>query len=168
MQKNGYQPKKVNIIEQTPNTGSRVISSNTFTEEVKNNNMTPIEILNWYRNFYRTENSYTEQGIMVNAINDIFMRLTDMGLSNDERLIMSNEDYKLSYKNKQQTIKKLHETSNKYNDNAIRTNKKLIKLIDLIQTSINNPNTDITYDLDLLKDELEAENNRIESEKEYI
>lgn len=56
-----------------------------------------------------------------------------------------------------------HETSNKYND--ISTNNKLIKLIDLIQISINNPNTDITYDLDLFKDELQEENNRIESSK---
>ena len=142
--------------------------SELFVEEVENNNMTPIEILNWYRNFYHTENNNTEQGAMVNAINDIFMRLTDMGLSNDERLLMSNEDYKLNYKNKQQNTKKLHETSNKYNDNVILTNKKFIKLIDLIQTSINNPNTDITYDLDLFKDELEAENKRIESEKEYV
>ena len=142
--------------------------SELFIEEVENNNMTPIEILNWYRNFYHTENNNTEQGAMVNAINDIFMRLTDMGLSNDERLLMSNEDYKLNYKNKQQNTKKLHETSNKYNDNVILTNKKFIKLIDLIQTSINNPNTDITYDLDLFKDELEAENKRIESEKEYV
>lgn len=48
------------------------------------------------------------------------------------------------------------------------TNKKFIKLIDIIQTSINNPNTDITYDLELFADELQEENNRIESEKEYI
>lgn len=54
-----------------------------------------------------------------------------------------------------------HETSNKYND--ISTNNKLIKLIDLIQTTINNPTIDITYDLDLFKDELQEENNRIES-----
>ena len=141
--------------------------SKYFIEEVENN-MTPIEILNLYRNFYYKEAVGTECRIMAEAINDIFMRLNDMGLSNDERLLMSNEDYKLNYKNKQQNIKKLHETSNKYNDNNISTNKKLIKLIDLIQTSINNPNTDITYDLDLLKDELEGENNRIESEKEYI
>lgn len=141
--------------------------SELFVEEVKNN-MTPIEILNWYRNFYRSENNNTEQGIMVNAINDIFMRLTDMGLSDDERLLMSNEDYKLKYKNKQYNTKKVQETSNKYNDNVILTNKKFIKLIDLIQTSIDCPIADITYDLDLLKDELKAENNRIESEKEYI
>lgn len=140
--------------------------SELFVEEVKNN-MTPIEILNWYRNFYRSENNNTEQGIMVNAINDIFMRLTDMGLSDDERLLMSNEDYKLKYKNKQHNTKKVQETSNKYNDNVILTNKKFIKLIDLIQ-SIDCPIADITYDLDLLKDELKAENNRIESEKEYI
>ena len=81
--KNGYQPKKENIINQPPNTGSKVSSP------------------------------------------------------------------------------RKHETSNKYND--ISTNNKLIKLIDLIQTSINNPNTDITYDLDLFKYELQEENNRIES-----
>ena len=66
------------------------------------------------------------------------------------------------------SLERKHETSNKYNDIVIRTNKKFIKLIDLVQTSINNPNTDITYDLDLFKDELQEENNRIESEKEYI
>ena len=142
--------------------------SKYFVEEVENSNMTPIEILNWYRNFYYKEAVGTECRIMAEAINDIFMRLTDMGLSEDERLLMSNEDYKFNYKNKQQNIKKLHETSNKYNDRVILTNKKFIKLIDIIQTSINNPNTDITYDLDLFADELQKENNRIESEKEYI
>ena len=65
-------------------------------------------------------------------------------------------------------LERKHETSNKYNDIVIRTNKKFIKLIDLIQTSVNDPNADITYDLDLFKDELQEENNRIESEKEYI
>lgn len=142
--------------------------SKYFIEEVENSNMTPIEILNWYRNFYYKEAVGTECRIMAEAINDIFMRLTDMGLSEDERLLMSNEDYKLNYKNKQQNIKKLHETSNKYNDRVILTNKKFIKLINIIQTLINNPNTDITYDLDLFADELQEENNRIESEKEYI
>lgn len=147
----------------------RLINLNEmFVEEVKNNNMTPIEILNWYRNFYYKEAVGTECRIIAEAINDIFMRLTDMGLSEDERLLISNEDYKLNYKNKQQNIKKVYETSNKYNDIVIRTNKKFIKLIDLIKTSINNPNTDITYDLDLFADELQKENNRIESEKEYI
>lgn len=105
---------------------------------------------------------------MAEAINDIFMKLTDMGLINDERLLMSNEDYKLNYKNKQQNIKKVHEAFNKYNDSVIRTNKKFIKLMDLIQTLINNPNANITYDLDLFTDELKEENNHIESEKEYI
>ena len=143
-------------------------ASNYFVEEVENNDMTPIEILNWYRNFYHTENNNTEQGVMVRAINDIFMRLKDIGILNDERLLMSNEDYKLNYKNKQQNIKKVHETSNKYNDSVIRTNKKFINLIDLILSLINNPNIDITYNLDLLANELKEENNRIESEKEYI
>ena len=86
MQKNGYQPKKGNIINQPPNTGSKV-------------------------------------------------------------------------------VERKRETSNKYNDIIILNNKKIIKLIDLVQASINNSNTDIPYDLDLLKDELKAENNRIEGEK---
>lgn len=90
MQKNGYQPKKGNIINQLPSTGSKV------------------------------------------------------------------------------SLERKYETSNKYNDSVILTNKKLIKLIDLIQTSINNPNADITYDLDLLKDELEAENNRIENSEVLV
>ncbi len=30
--------------------------SELFIEEVLNNNMTPINILNWYHNFYRLEN----------------------------------------------------------------------------------------------------------------
>ena len=63
------------------------------------------------------------------------------------------------------SLERNHKTSSKY---ILYTNKKFIKLIELIQTSINNPNKDITYDLDLFKDELEEENNRIESEKEYI
>ena len=139
--------------------------SKYFVEEVENSNMTPIEILNWYRNFYYKEAVGTECRIMAEAINDIFMRLTDMGLINDERLLMSNEDYKLNYKNKQQNTNKVHETSNKYNDNVILTNKKFIKLIDLVKTSINNPNTDITYDLDLFADELQEENTHIEREE---
>lgn len=143
-------------------------ASSYFVEEVKNNNMTPIEILNWYRNFYHTENNNTEQSIMVNAINDIFMRLKDIGILDDERLLMSNSDYILKYKNKEQNTNKLHETSNKYNDSVIRTNKKFINLIDLILSLINNPNIDITYNLNLLANELKEENNRIESEKEYI
>ena len=56
----------------------------------------------------------------------------------------------------------------KCNDNIILTNKKIIKIIDIIQILINNPNTDITYELDLLKDELEAENNYIENDKELV
>lgn len=142
--------------------------SNYFVEEVENNNMPPIEILNWYRNFYHTENNNTEQGIMVNAINDIFMRLRDMEILNDKRLLVSNSDYILNYKNKEQNKKKIHEASNKFDDNIVATNNKLIKLIDLIQTSINSPITDITYDLDLLRNELQEENYDIESEKEYI
>lgn len=84
--KNGYQPKKRNIINQPPNTGSKV------------------------------------------------------------------------------NLERKHETSDRYNDRAVLTNNKLIRLIDLIQTSINNPTIDITYDLDIFKDELQEENNRIKME----
>lgn len=143
-------------------------ASSYFVEEAKNSNMPPIHILNWYRNFYYTENDNTEHGIMVKAIDDIFMRLKDMGLSKDKRLLVSNENYKLKYKNKEQNTKKLHETSNKFDDNIVATNNKLIKLIDLIQTSIYSPNSDVIYDLDLLKNELREENYYIKSEEEHI
>lgn len=37
---------------------------NYFVEEIYKNKITnPIEILNWYRNLYYTENSNTERGI---------------------------------------------------------------------------------------------------------
>ena len=46
-----------------------------FVEEVKKHNMTdPLEILNWYRNLYHTEDNHTEHGIMAYAINDLFMK----------------------------------------------------------------------------------------------
>lgn len=46
-----------------------------FVEEVKSfNTADPLEILNWYRNLYRTESNNTEHGIMVKAINDLFMK----------------------------------------------------------------------------------------------
>lgn len=49
-----------------------------FAEEVKVSNMTdPLEILNWYRNLYYTENNNTEHGIMARAINDLFMKYKD-------------------------------------------------------------------------------------------
>lgn len=51
---------------------------NTFVKEVKERNMTdPLEILNWYRNLYHTEDNHTEQGIMAYAINDVFMKYKD-------------------------------------------------------------------------------------------
>ena len=65
-----------------------------FIEEVQNNNMTPIEILNYYRNFYRSESNNTEQGIMVNAINDIFMCFKNMyGSSEKDVLKILEERY---------------------------------------------------------------------------
>lgn len=36
-----------------------------------------MDILNWYRNLYHTENTNTERGIMANAINDLFMSIND-------------------------------------------------------------------------------------------
>lgn len=48
---------------------------NYFVEEIQKNQITdPIEILNWYRNLYYTENSNTERGIMAAAINALFMK----------------------------------------------------------------------------------------------
>lgn len=48
---------------------------NTFVKEVKEHNMTdPLDILNWYRNLYHTEDNHTEHGIMAWAINDLFMQ----------------------------------------------------------------------------------------------
>lgn len=48
---------------------------NLFVKEVKEHNMTdPLDILNWYRNLYHTEDNHTEQGIMAWAINDLFVK----------------------------------------------------------------------------------------------
>ena len=53
-------------------------AENYFVEEVKAFNITdPLEILNWYRNLYYTENNNTERGIMARAINDLFMKYKD-------------------------------------------------------------------------------------------
>lgn len=61
--------------------------SRMFVEEVRNNNMTPIEILNYYRNFYYKEDDDTEQSIMARAINDIFMCFKDM-YGTDEKSVL--------------------------------------------------------------------------------
>lgn len=46
-----------------------------FVEEIKNYNMTdPLEILNWYRNFYYKENNDTERNIVAWAINELFVK----------------------------------------------------------------------------------------------
>ena len=37
-----------------------------------------LEILNWYRNLYYTENDNTERGIVARAINDLFMSLNEV------------------------------------------------------------------------------------------
>lgn len=66
--------------------------SEMFVEEIQNNNMTPIEILNYYRNFYRSESNNTEQGIMVNAINDIFMCFKGMYRSSEKDVLEMLEE----------------------------------------------------------------------------
>lgn len=49
--------------------------NNLFVQEVKKHNMTdPLDILNWYRNLYHCEDNHIEQGIMANAINDLFVQ----------------------------------------------------------------------------------------------
>lgn len=70
--------------------------SKYFVEEVRNHNMTPIEILNWYRNLYYKEDNDTEQCIMAKAINDIFMCFKNMyGSSEKSVLEMLEERYTL-------------------------------------------------------------------------
>lgn len=52
---------------------------NTFVKEVKKHNMTdPLDILNWYRNLYHCEDNHIEQGIVANAINDLFVTCKDV------------------------------------------------------------------------------------------
>lgn len=49
--------------------------NNCFVNEVISKEMNdPLEILNWYRNLYYREPIDTEQGIMVQAINNLFMK----------------------------------------------------------------------------------------------
>lgn len=49
---------------------------NDFVREVYANDVRdPLDILNWYRNFYCKEGLDTERGLMVNAINDLFMQM---------------------------------------------------------------------------------------------
>lgn len=129
--------------------------SEMFVREVHDNKMTPINILNWYRNFYRSENNNTEQGIIVNAINDIFMRLTDMGLSDDERLLMSNEEYRNKGK---------YKIPSKYSDNILEINGKLLALINIISPALDSYKK-VSYNLELLENELKEERNHIEREE---
>lgn len=54
---------------------------NTFVREVEKCNITDsLCILNWYRNLYRCEDNHIEQGIVANAINDLFKKYKDMVL----------------------------------------------------------------------------------------
>ena len=48
-------------------------AENNFAKEVYLHDMNTLEILNWYRNLYYKEDNRSEQGIMADAINDLFM-----------------------------------------------------------------------------------------------
>lgn len=55
------------------------MTENLFVREVKKHNMTdPLDILNWYRNLYHCEDNHIEQGIVANAINDLFVKYKDI------------------------------------------------------------------------------------------
>ena len=61
------------------NCHSPVAERNYFVEEIEKYHMTdPLEILNWYRNLYYQEGYPSEQRIMAEAINDLFMRYKDI------------------------------------------------------------------------------------------
>lgn len=113
----------------------RLINLNEmFVEEVRNHNMTPIEILNWYRNFYYKEDDNTEQYIMAKAINDIFMCFKSLyGSSEKNVLEMLEERY-----SKQAKI-----NSNTYLEISIGTPPiipKGTKLSDLIDYALRGEN----------------------------
>ncbi len=56
-----------------------VVGRNNFVEEVEKYHMTnPFEILNWYRNLYYQEDCHSEQRIMAEAINNLFMKYKDV------------------------------------------------------------------------------------------
>lgn len=75
-----------------------------FAKEAQKSKLTPIGVLNFYRNFYRTENNNTEQGIVVNAINEVF------------KILSAQEE----------TIKKQKETIHKYSE-LVRSSKVAIR-----------------------------------------
>lgn len=53
--------------------------NNYFVDGIENYHMTnPLEILNWYRNLYYQEDCYSEQRIMAEAINNLFMKYKDV------------------------------------------------------------------------------------------
>lgn len=48
---------------------------NNFVREVYKKDMRdPLDILNWYRNLYYQESNDTERGVMIKAINDLFIK----------------------------------------------------------------------------------------------
>lgn len=48
--------------------------ANTIVEQVEKHKLNTLETLNYYRNYYRSENKTTEQGVMVDALNDLFLK----------------------------------------------------------------------------------------------
>lgn len=56
-----------------------IAKCNHFVEGVEKYHMTnPLEILNWYRNLYYQEDCHSEQRIMAEAINNLFMKYKDV------------------------------------------------------------------------------------------
>lgn len=72
---------------------------NTFVREIKEKNIIdPLEILNWYRNLYHTEDNHTEHGIVAYAINDLFTEIERMRAQNcDSDLLIKD----LRFRNKE-------------------------------------------------------------------
>ena len=69
--------------------------SSYFVEEAKKIKY-PVDILNWYRNLYHNEDEDTEQRIMAEAINKVFMELKDkgaLGYLNSKKQVITNETF---------------------------------------------------------------------------
>ena len=62
-----------NWIKEAINEYMSINGENYFIKEIFKNNMTdPLEILNWYRNLYHSEDADTERGFMARVINTLF------------------------------------------------------------------------------------------------
>lgn len=64
-----------------------------FVREVEN--MTPVEILNYYRNLYYAEPQTTEQGVVANAINEVLPKTQ----AAHKKMLVQTMDYGTHYRN---------------------------------------------------------------------